>query len=202
MPAVLPLFPVFLKLEGRRVLLVGGGRVAAAKLEALRRAGATVTIVAPDVLPSIRKAAPHVRIRRRPFRPSDLTGHWLVVSAATPEVNRLVSRVAERRRVFVNAVDDPSNASAYLGGVLARGGVTVAISTNGRAPAVAGLLREGLDALLPPDLDRWLRTSDRLRRTWRANGVPMDERRPQLLAALNRLAARPSAAVANGKDAR
>ena len=89
--------------------------------------------------------------------------------------------------MFVNAVDDPSHASAYLGGVSRRAGVTIAISTNGAAPALAGLLREGLDAMLPEDLDRWLASARRARRGWKARGVPMAQRRPQLLKALNAL---------------
>ena len=133
------LFPVFLKLAGRPVLLVGGGAVATLKLAALRRARARVTVIAPRVSASI--AASRVRVRRRRFRPADLDGQWLVVSAATPAVNRQVARAAARRQVFVNAVDDPAHASAYLGGVLRRSGLTVAVSTNGHAPALAGLLR-------------------------------------------------------------
>jgi siroheme synthase-like protein len=71
--------------------------------------------------------------------------------------------------------------------VLRRAGVTIAVSTDGRAPALAGLLREGLESLVPEDLARWLTTADRERRKWKARRVPMPERRPQLLAALNRL---------------
>jgi len=180
-----PLFPVFLKLRGRHVLIVGGGSVAAAKLAALREAGARLTVVAPDIRAEIDGAS--VRVIRRVFRPRDVDGAWFVVAAATPAVNRVVARVAERRGVFVNAVDDPPNASAYLGGVVRRNDVTVAISTNGRAPALAGLLREAFDALLPSDLDRWLARADVMRRRWRRARVPMPERRPQLLAALDRL---------------
>jgi len=128
-----------------------------------------------------------VRVRRRKFRTSDLNGQWLVVSAATPAVNRRVARAADRRRIFVNAVDDPLNASVYLGGVLRRDGVTMAISTDGEAPALAGLLREGLDAVLPRDLSRWMTTAQRARRAWRAANVPMADRRPRLLKELNRL---------------
>ena len=179
------LFPVFLKLTGRPVLLVGGGKVAASKLAALRQSGARVRVVAPTITEEI--AASGVRVARRRFRSSDLNGQWLVVSAATPAVNRQVARAAQRRRIFVNAVDDPQHATAYLGGVLRRSGVTVAVSTDGEAPALAGLLREGLDALLPADLDAWLRTAQRARRTWRAQRVPMARRRPQLLSALNQL---------------
>ena len=79
------LFPVFLKLGGRRVLLVGGGTVAASKLDVLRRAGADITVVAPELHPSI-LAAP-VRLEQRLFQESDLEDVWFVVAAATPAVN-------------------------------------------------------------------------------------------------------------------
>jgi len=179
------LFPVFLKLAGRSVLLVGGGTVATAKLAALQKAGARITVVAPRVTEEI--AASGARVHRRRFRAADLDGPWLIISAATPAVNRQVARAAERRRVFVNAVDDPSNASAYLGGVLRRAGVTLAVSTDGHAPALAGLLREGLEAVLPDDLNRWMATARRARRGWKTRRVPMPSRRPELLEALNRL---------------
>ena len=113
------LFPVFLKLTGRTVLVVGGGQVAATKLGALLAAGASVRVVAPHVADGIER--PGVAVERRPFEPPDLDGAWLVVAAATPEVNRRVAAAAETRRVFVNAVDDPANASAYLGGRRAAG---------------------------------------------------------------------------------
>jgi uroporphyrin-III C-methyltransferase/precorrin-2 dehydrogenase/sirohydrochlorin ferrochelatase len=179
------LFPVFLKLAGRPVLVVGGGAVAAAKVEGLRATGAIITVVAPRIDSAIRQAG--VRCLERAFAASDLDGQWLVTAAATPEVNLAVAQHAGARGLFVNAVDDPANASAYLGGVLRRDGVTVAISTNGRAPALAGLLREGFDALLPRDLTAWFEKADELRRRWRAAAVPMSARRPLLLEALIRL---------------
>jgi uroporphyrin-III C-methyltransferase/precorrin-2 dehydrogenase/sirohydrochlorin ferrochelatase len=186
------LFPVFLKLTDRPVLLVGGGTVASSKLAALLEAGARVTVVAPTVSEAI--AASGVRVRRRRFRAADLAGQWLVISAATPAVNRQVARAAELRRVFVNAVDDPAHASAYLGGVCRRAGVTVAISTDGEAPALAGLLREGVEALLPDDLDKWLAASRRARRVWKSRRVPMPARRPMLLQAINSLYAKKGSA--------
>ena len=183
------LYPAFLKLRGRRVVVVGAGTVAASKLRGLLDAGADVTVVAPEWVDEFAGAA--VTCIDREFRPSDLDGAWLVVAAATPAVNREVARAAEARRVFVNAVDDPPNASLYLGGVVRRAGVTLAVSTDGRAPALAGLLREGLDAVLPAaDLERWLSEADRLRARWRNDGVPMEARRPELLNALIRLYAR------------
>ncbi len=182
------LFPVFLKLAGRRVLVVGGGPVATSKIDALVAARAAITVIAPVMTPGI-DASPVTR-HRREFRPDDVEGAWLVVAAATPEVNREVARAAEARGVFVNAVDDPPNATAYLGGVVRRAGVTLAISTNGQAPALAGLLREALDAVLPADLDRWMAEARAIRPRWIAKRVPMADRRPQLLRALNALYAR------------
>lgn len=179
------LYPVFLKLEGRRVLLVGAGPVAAAKLWPLLASGARVTVVAPDVRPEI--AASQAEVLEREFAPEDLDGAWLAVAAATPEVNRRVAEAAAERRVFVNAVDDRENASAYLGGVSRRGGVTIAVSTEGRAPALAGLVREAIDALVPDEIDQWVAEARRVREADRAAGVPFTARRPRLLEALNRL---------------
>lgn len=188
------LLPVFLHLRGRRVVLVGAGPVGASKLAALLAAGAEVRVIAPEVHQDV--AAAQVEIERRTFVPADLDDAWLVVAAATPDVNRQVADAAEARRVFVNAVDDPPNATAYLGGVVRRDGVTVAISTSGEAPAIAGMLREGLDALLPRDLSTWMETARRSRPEWRAAGVPMEARRPLLLKALNKLYARREGAAA------
>ena len=179
------LLPVFLNVAGRRVVLVGGGRVAAAKLPSLVATGARVTVVAPEVREEIARSP--VEVVRRTFEPSDLNGAWLVVAAATPNVNADVARAAEERRVFVNAVDDPANASAFLGGVVRRDGVTIAISTSGDAPALSGLLREALDAVLPGDLGAWMNEARRQRVLWRRSRVPMENRRPLLLRALNRL---------------
>jgi siroheme synthase-like protein len=179
------MYPVFLKLRGRRVLLVGGGRVAAGKLAGLLADGARVTVVAPEVRPELDQ--PGVTIVRRVFEAADLGDVWYVITAAPPDVNKQVVVAAESRRVFVNAVDDPSHASAYAGSVVRRAGVTVAFSTDGRAPALAGLLREALDAWLPADLETWMAVSDEARRQWKRDGVPMEERRPMLLETLNRL---------------
>jgi uroporphyrin-III C-methyltransferase / precorrin-2 dehydrogenase / sirohydrochlorin ferrochelatase len=185
------LLPLFVNLRGRRVLVVGGGPVAASKLAQLVAAGARVEVVAPQIHPDIDAAASAagslVSVSRRAFVPADVDDVWLVVAAATPDVNRHVAAAAEERRVLVNAVDDPANASAFLGGVVRRGGVTLAISTSGDAPGLTALLRQALNALLPRDIGEWVRESRRLRAVWRKNGVPMEERRPLLLDALNAL---------------
>jgi uroporphyrin-III C-methyltransferase/precorrin-2 dehydrogenase/sirohydrochlorin ferrochelatase len=181
------LFPLFLKLTDRKVLVVGGGPVAAGKVATLWEAGAAITVVAPEVGPALAElaAAGKIALVSRSFEAADLDGAWLVVAAATPAVNRGVAAAAESQRLFVLAVDDPSAASAYGAGALRRGGVTVAVSTEGRAPALAGLLREGLEAVLPDDVEAWTAEAEAQRARWRANGVPMAARRPLLLDALN-----------------
>lgn len=197
------LLPLFLNLTGRTVLLVGGGPVAASKLGQLVAAGASVRVVAPEVRDEIAGLArslepsgtapgaashlPTITIARRGFTPADLEGVWLVVAAATPEVNRQVAQAAEPLHLFVNAVDDPANATAYLSGVVRRDGVTLAISTSGNAPALTSLLREGLDAILPRELEEWVEEARLERAAWRKEGVPMQERKPRLLRALNAL---------------
>src|SRR5207244_109705 len=182
------LLPLFLNIAGRRVILVGGGPVAAAKLQQLLAAGADVQVVAPDVVEEIDRTAAScgVVIARRPFVPEDLDNAWLVVAAATADVNRAVADAAEARRIFVNAVDDPANASAFLSGVVRRDGVTIAISTSGAAPALTALLREALDAVLPADLKAWVSHARDERVIWRRERVPIEQRKPLLLRSLNR----------------
>ena len=115
-PAV---WPVFLKLGGRPVLVVGGGVVAAGKAAELVKSGARVTVVAPHVAPEI-AALPGVTVVRREFAREDLEGAWLVVAAAPPEVNRAVAAAGEHRRVFVNtrssSARSPTRASSTRAG--------------------------------------------------------------------------------------
>ena len=114
------------------------------------------------------------------------------MAAAPPDVNRTVAAEAHARGLFVNAVDDVESASAYAGAVVRRAGMTIAISTEGDAPALAGLVREALETLLPEELDQWMTCARDARREWLARGVPMTERRPLLLLALNDLYERSS----------
>lgn len=180
------LYPVFLRLVGLPVVVVGGGPVAAGKLDGLLLSGAVVTVVAPAIDPAIR-ARPEVAVVERAFVPADLDGARWVVAAAPPAVNREVAAAAAARGLFVNAVDDRGAATAYLGGVVRRGQVEIAISTGGLAPALAGLLREAIDALLPRELTDWIEVARRERAAWKTQQLAMIERRPRLLRALDAL---------------
>ncbi len=182
MPAM---FPVFLDLDGRDALVVGGGAVAESKTRSLLDAGARVTVVAPSI--GFAWTHPNLTLHRRAFHARDLKNAWFVIAAATPAINHLVANVAEKRQRFVIAVDDKASCSAYAGAVVRRSGVTVSISTDGAAPALSRLLREALAELLPADLDRWRSLAVEKRREWRAAGVPMERRYPLLLQAVNQL---------------
>jgi uroporphyrin-III C-methyltransferase/precorrin-2 dehydrogenase/sirohydrochlorin ferrochelatase len=174
--------PLFVDLRHKRVLVVGGGKVAASKLPSLLATGAQVTLVAPQVIPAAK--ADGVSIRRRCFRDADLDGVWFVIAAATPATNARVARAAKRRRVFVNAVDDPVNASAYFAATVKRGDFVLALSTTGTAPAMARLMREALEALLPEDIDEWLALAKGERERWLRDKIPMSDRLPLLVAAI------------------
>ena len=176
------LFPAFLDLVGRRVLIVGGGPVAASKAPRLLEAGAHVVVVSPQVAAEFESLP--VEIHRRAFVAADLDGAWYVVSAAPPAVNAEVLRAAAVRGIFVNAVDDPRHATAFAGSGFRRGPVTVAMSTAGEAPALARVLREALERLVGPEVENWTALANQLRVDWRREGVPMEHRRDALLEAM------------------
>lgn len=175
-------YPLFLRLEGRRVLVVGAGSVGARKIGELLRAGADVLVVAAHASAPVvaHAAAGRITLRERSFEPADLDGAWLVVAATNdPASNRAIAAAAEARHVFVNAVDDPPSASAYFGAVLRRPPFLVAISSGGEVPALSRLLREVLESALPEA--RWIEAARALRAEWKRDGTPMGERFPALV---------------------
>jgi siroheme synthase-like protein len=177
------LLPIFLRLEGRPVLVVGAGTVALAKIESLRAAGAAITVVAPKTIPRIRELAHQDALvwRERVFEPTDLDGAFLVIAATNAtEVNRTVFEEARLRNIPCNAVDDPPNCDFYFGSVVSRGDLQVAISTAGESPALAQRLRQEIDAQLPQNLGPWLAELGELRREVR-EATPAGEARNLLL---------------------
>lgn len=151
------MYPVFLKLRGRSVLVVGAGNVAASKLGPLLRAGARVDVVALSVSRAVRDlaAAGALTLHERAFEGSDVDGRLLVVAATNDhEVNALVRRSCMARGVLINAVDDPENCDFYVPAVVDRGQVQVAISTQGASPALVRILREEVERVLHPSIGR------------------------------------------------
>ena len=148
-----PPYPVNLIVEGRPCLVVGGGTVAARKVEGLLACGAAVHVVAPHVSNAIH-SLPGVTWEERPYRSNDLRGRRLVISAADdPTVNETVYQDAEAAGVWVNGADDPAHCSFTLPSVIRRGSLLVTVSTGGRSPALAVWLRERLERELGPEYE-------------------------------------------------
>ena len=159
-------FPVFLDLHGRAVLVVGDGVAAAAKVELLDRAGATVTLVAQSPSREIRAIAQHheITVKARRFRPADVSGNTLVVAAGDETSDQAVAHAAKAAGIPVNVVDNPTLSSFIMPALIDRDPVLVAISTGGAAPALARRLRARIEALLPPGLGRLARFAESFRR--------------------------------------
>jgi precorrin-2 dehydrogenase / sirohydrochlorin ferrochelatase len=144
-------YPVNLVLDGRRCLVVGGGKVALRKVEGLLACGGRVTVVAPRINPDLR-ALSGVMIEERPWRPEDMDGMWLVIAATDdPSVNRAVYDAGQRAGVWVNGADDPANCSFTLPSVVRRGDLQVTVSTGGRSPALSTWLRRRLEGEIGPE---------------------------------------------------
>lgn len=145
-------YPLFIYLQGMRVVCVGGGRCAERKVETLVSYGALVTVIAPQVTDRVRGLADEgsVILVQRLFRAADLDGATLVIGATNDsQVNHQVFLEATRRHQIVNVVDDPENCNAILPSVLRRGDFQVAVSTGGAAPGVAGHVRRKLERSFP-----------------------------------------------------
>lgn len=175
-----PLFPLFLRLEGKDVLVVGAGAIAERKIEDLVLAGARVRVVAKAATPAV--TAMGVSLELRAFEAADIDGAWLIIAAtADAETQKWVSDLAAAARIFTVAIDDLPNGSAFSASVLRRGPFTVAISSSGEAPALSRLLREVIEQALPAA--DWIDAARALRETWKRDGTPMASRFPDLVRA-------------------
>jgi siroheme synthase-like protein len=153
------LFPMFLKLSGRLCLVVGAGRVAEPKIESLLRCGARVRVVAPAAIPAIRESALAGKVvwKQRVFRPTDLSGVFLVVAAtSSPELHQCIFELAQKSAILCNSVDEPSRCDFYYGAVVRRGPLQIAISTAGNSPSLAQRLRHELEQQFEPAYAEWV----------------------------------------------
>jgi precorrin-2 dehydrogenase/sirohydrochlorin ferrochelatase len=172
------LFPMFVKLKGRLVVVVGGGAIAEGKIEALLAAGAHVRLIAPQILPRIAEWVRFGKIDWLPkaFAAGDLEGADLVIAATSaPGVNKAVFEEAEVRKIFCNAVDDIENCHFYYGAVVQRGDLQIAISTNGKSPALAQRIRKELEQAYPAEYSVWLDWLGGARELLRANASDPEE---------------------------
>ena len=152
MPVDGPSYPVNLLVAGRRVLVVGGGSVAAEKAKGLLAAGAVVHVVGVEVTDAVREL--DATWEERPYRAGEVAGYRLAVACTDdPAVNQAVFDDGEAAGVWVNAADDPAHCSYTLPARFDRGRLLVTVSTGGHSPALAGWLRDQLGAQLGPEYD-------------------------------------------------
>lgn len=177
------LLPVFMKLNGRRCLMVGAGAVALEKLLAIDGTGAIVHVVAEAVRPEVAEMAAtgKITLEQRSFLPSDLDGLFCVIAATNNSaINAEIHHLAQQRGLLCNSVDDPPNCDFYFGSVVRRNDLQIAISTAGKSPAVSQRLRKEIDALLPADAGDWLDAIAQIRAEILGAFPPGDERKQRL----------------------
>ncbi|HZY37515.1 MAG TPA: bifunctional precorrin-2 dehydrogenase/sirohydrochlorin ferrochelatase [Mucilaginibacter sp.] len=164
-----PLFPVFLKLNNLHTVLIGAGNVGLEKLNAIlgNCSDAKVTIIALTVLPKVYTLAAAysgVTVKQKAFAASDLDDANIALAATNDaELNDHIVTAAHERRLLVNIADKPDLCDFYLGSIVQKGDLKLAISTNGKSPTVAKRLRQVLDEALPDEIDTTLQQMSQLR---------------------------------------
>ena len=159
-------YPIYLNLQGRPCVVVGGGQVAEGKVRGLLAAGAQVLVIAPELAPALEQLGGEARLTHlaRAYRAGDLAGAFLVVSATDDSsVNEAVWLEAGQRGQLVNVVDDTPHCNFIAPAVVRQGDLVVAISTSGKAPALAVRLKEQIAQLIGPEHARFLELAGSLR---------------------------------------
>ncbi len=177
------LYPIFLKLEGKKVLIVGGGQIAEEKLFGVLRSANDVTVVAPQINEKIRAWAKQGLLRHvaDEYRAGMVRDYFLVIAATdSREVNQAVYEEAKEAGILSNAVDDPENCDFYAPAVVNRGEFQIAISTGGNSPALAQKVRKELEQEYGPEYESWTGWLGRVR-SGLINALPRSERRKELL---------------------
>ncbi|MDO8531849.1 MAG: bifunctional precorrin-2 dehydrogenase/sirohydrochlorin ferrochelatase [Dehalococcoidia bacterium] len=166
-------YPVFLNLQDRRCVVIGGGDIAERKVLALRECGARLTLISPAVTPTLQRLAVELslELRRRAYQAGDLAGAWLAIAATDDTVvNQAVQREAEERGIFVNVVDVSPLCSFIAPSIVRRGEITLAISTGGVGPALARHIREKLERVVGPEYASLAHVVADARKALRARG--------------------------------
>jgi precorrin-2 dehydrogenase/sirohydrochlorin ferrochelatase len=199
-------YPAFVDIEGRRCVVIGGGKVAERKVRDLLRAGASVYVISPELSAGLKKIAGQGRIKhiQRGFRATDLKDAFLAIAATDDEKTN--SKVAAHgARMLVNVVDKPDLCSFIVPSALKRGPLTIAVSTSGASPAMARSIRQELEGMFGKEVGQYLEKLCRIReRATREISDPVEREKklkalgsPEALAGL--LSKRPGGNKRSGK---
>lgn len=153
------LFPIFIKADEVKILLVGGGEIAEEKLRFLLKSSpeANVKVIAKELSEEVRHLVSHtyqLKAEVRPFRDSDLNDkHFVIAATNNAELNDHIKHLANAKHLLLNVADKSALCDFYLGGIVTKGDLKLAISTNGKSPVLAKRLRQFFEAELPDSLD-------------------------------------------------
>lgn len=164
------LYPIFLKMDHLPILLVGAGNVALEKLQSLfaNSPNCSVTIIAPFIHDEVKKLAssyPQCRVIQRSFRKSDLRGKRVVICATDNRIlHQQIKTSANEKGILVNVADTPELCDFYLGSIVKKGDLKIAISTNGKSPTIAKRLKEIIGDIIPEEMEEVLEHLERIRK--------------------------------------
>ena len=151
------MYPISLKLKNKKILVVGGGKIAERKIIRLLKAEASIFLISPDITDGLQKFVDENKLvySKRKFIKADLKNVFLVIAATNDKkVNHLIFRESENIGILVNVIDEPNYCNFYVPSIVDRGDLLVAISTNGKSPAFARMLGKKLDEYLPNELSK------------------------------------------------
>src|SRR5271157_3235134 len=177
------LFPMFMKLEGKRCLVVGAGRIGEPKITSLLDTGARVHVIAIEASEAVRTWAKAGRIilELRTFAAEDLEATFLaIVATASRDLNASIYNEAQRRGVLCNVVDDPAYCDFYYPAVVRRGDLQIAISTNGQSPSLSQRLRQQLERQFGPGYGEWVKELGETRKLVLASDLDPQRKRELL----------------------
>ena len=169
------LYPIFLKAHQMNVLLVGGGNVGLEKLTFLLKSSpnASVEVVAPSFLPELEElVAKHasVKLTKAKFKKKMLKKRHLVIACTDDlKVNKRIHDLSRKRYLICNIADTPDLCDYYLGGIVTKGNIKIAISTNGKSPTTAKRLREFFEEVIPEDINKMVENLNEYRKTLKGN---------------------------------
>ncbi len=171
-------YPILVDLEGRKVIVVGGGNVAERKINALLECNAVISLVAKDLTPTLKRytEAEHIQFLGQDFIERFLDGAFLVIAATDDmHLNHEISEAAKKRGLLVNAVDQPKDCGFIVPSIVQRGALMIAISTSGKSPALAKKIRQKLSDQFGNEYAEFLNLMGRLRKEILAQGLSQQE---------------------------
>lgn len=197
------LFPMFLKLQNKQILVVGGGKVGEPKIAGLLETGAHIRVVALDANAAVREWARGGRIELglRPFSPDDLEGVFLaVVATSSRNLNERICDEAQRRRVLCNVVDVPELCDFFYPAVVRRGDLQIAVSTAGQSPSLAQKIRQQLEQQFGPGYAEWVAELGETRRLILASDLDRERKLDLLRSLASREAVEAAIAEAHSRE--